>query len=101
ERYLPDLDADVEHHECQGNIGGRQAERAKSASKAETVQQSKGEGHEPWMQDGDARLATPGTDDLDAENQDRERDGDIERRPWKARITERRQRKGDAVGHRE
>ena len=86
---------------AKGISGDRQAKRAQSAGKAEPVQQSKGEGDDPWMQDGNARLAPPGTDDLDTENQDRECDRGIEQRPWQMRITERRQPKGDAVGHRE
>ena len=69
------------------NPGGWQAKGAKPAGKAESVQQSKGEGDDPWMQDGNARLAIPGTDDLDTENQDRQRDSGIEQRPWQMRIT--------------
>ena len=54
----------------------RQADGGEAAGEAEAVQEAEGEGDDPGMADGEARLAAPRADDFRSEEQDRERCGE-------------------------
>ena len=47
EHQLPDLDAGIEKQESQGDIRLRKPDLRESAGKAESVQQTETEGHQP------------------------------------------------------
>ena len=95
---LAQFDPDIEKEQRQRNFGLRQAGGRKSAGKTEPVQEAEQEGHDPGIADGQARLPSPGADDLGSEEQDAQRDGRIERRQRHTGVPQGGDAEGDAVG---
>ena len=97
ESELPEFDADVEGEQRQRHVLLRQPGVGQRGGEAEAVQQPEGEGDDPGMPDGEARLAAPGANDLRPEKQNAQGDRGLERQPRDLGIAERGHGQRDAV----
>ena len=79
EKDLADLHSKVEQQKSQWNLRARQPGSGQAAGKAETMQQSKSESHNPGTADGKAGLAAFPPDHFRAEKEDTQRDCGVER----------------------